>query len=137
MGAALDLPPDALRHAARRACSAGAPAHGPRPTDHFDQHTLWWRHERLHRAMLGDVPIHLAAIRDARDALEANFCTRVTDVLAGGDAADRAAIVAVGWADAMAIEDRWMAEIDAASPPGEAAYRASRVAMNRLAGVAA
>jgi hypothetical protein len=34
------------------------------------------------------------------------------------------------------VEDRWMAEIDAAVPPGEAAYRASWVEMNRLAGVA-
>jgi dipeptidase len=112
------------------------PAHGPRPSDRFDQHSLWWRHERLHRAMLGDFPIHLAAIRDERDALEADFHARVTDVLAG-DAADRAEIVAVCWAEAMAVEDRWLAEIDAASPPGEAAYRASWVEMNRLAGVAA
>jgi len=116
---------------------APPPSHGPRPTDHFDPRTLWWRNERLHRAMLGDFPIHLAAIRDERDALEANFRTRVMDVAAGGDAADRAEVVAACWAEAMAVEDRWMAEIDAASPPGEAAYRASWVEMNRLAGVAA
>jgi secernin len=116
---------------------APPPAHGPRPTDHFDPRTLWWRHERLHRAMLGDFPIHLAAIRDERDALEADFYTRVADVLAGGDAADRAEIVAVFWAESIAVEDRWMAEIDAASPPGDAAYRASWLEMNRLAGVAA
>ena len=30
------------------------PSHGPRPTDRFDPRTLWWLHERLHRAMLGD-----------------------------------------------------------------------------------
>ena len=29
------------------------PSHGPRPTDRFDARTLWWMHERLHRAMLG------------------------------------------------------------------------------------
>ena len=116
---------------------APPPAHGPRPTDHFDPLALWWRHELLHRAMLGDFPIHLAAIRDERDALEAEFHARVADVLAGGDAADRAEVVATCWQEAMAVEDRWMAEIDAAAPPGEAAYRASWVKMNRLAGVAA
>ena len=26
---------------------APPPAHGPRPTDHFDPRVLWWRHERL------------------------------------------------------------------------------------------
>jgi secernin len=116
---------------------APPPPYGPRPTDHFDPHTLWWRHERLHRAMLGDFPIHLAAIRDERDALEADFHARVTDVAADGDVADRAEIVAACWAEAMAVEDRWMAEIDAAPPPGDAAYRASWIEMNRLAGVAA
>jgi dipeptidase len=116
---------------------APPPPHGARPTDHFDPRALWWRHERLHRAMLGDFPIHLAAIRDERDALEANFQTRVTDVLSGGDTADRAQIVAACWQEARAVEDRWLAEIDAASPPGEAAYRASWLEMNRLAGVAA
>jgi secernin len=115
---------------------APPPVHGPRPTDHFDAHTLWWRHERLHRAMLGDFPIHLAAIRDERDALEADFYERVMDVAAGGDAADRAEVMATCWAEAMSVEDRWMAEIDAATPPGEAAYRASWVEKNRLAGVA-
>jgi len=115
---------------------APPPAHGPRPTDHFDPRVLWWRHERLHRAMLGDFPIHLAAIRDERDALEADFYVRVMDVAANGDAADRTEVVAACWAEAMSVEDRWMAEIDAAVPPGEAAYRASWVEMNRLAGVA-
>ncbi len=116
---------------------APPPAHGPRPTDHFDPRTLWWRHERLHRAMLGDLPIHLAAMRDERAALEADFYARVAEVLAGGDAADRAQVVAACWAEATAVEDRWLAELDAAAPPGEAAYRASWVEMNRRAGVAA
>lgn len=87
--------------------------------------------------MLGDFPIHLAAIRDERDALETNFQGRVADVLAGGNAADRAQVVAACWQEAMTVEDRWLAEIDAAVPPGEALYRASWIEMNRLAGVAA
>ena len=87
--------------------------------------------------MLGDFPIHLAAIRDERDAFETNFQGRVADVLAGGNAADRAQVVAACWQEAMTVEDRWLAEIDAAVPPGEALYRASWIEMNRLAGVAA
>jgi secernin len=113
------------------------PPHGPRPTDRFDPETLWWRHERLHRAMLGDFAIQLAAIRDERDALEAEFGARIAGVLDGGDAAARTEAVAACWRDAWATEDRWYAELDAAVAPGEAAYRASWVEMNRRAGVAA
>jgi dipeptidase len=114
---------------------APLPIHGPRPIDRFDPRTLWWRHERLHRAMLGDFAIQLAAIRDERDALEADFRARIASAL-DGDMADRAQAVAACWQDAQAAEDRWMAEIDAV-PPGDAAYRASWLDMNRLAGVAA
>lgn len=115
---------------------APPPPHGPRPTDRFDPRTLWWRHEQLHRAMLGDFSIYLAAIRDERDALEATFRARIAAVLDGGTPADRAQVVAACWEEAMATEDRWLAEIDTTAPPGEAAYRTSWLDMNRLAGVA-
>lgn len=43
---------------------------GPAPTDRFDEGTLWWRHERLHRAVLRD-PASLAPLfTPERDALE-------------------------------------------------------------------
>ena len=113
------------------------PDHGPRPTDRYDSKTLWWRHERLHRAMLGDFGLYLGAIRAERDALEADFRSRVRAVLEGGDAADQAGVVASCWQDAAAAEDRWLSEIDSTIPPGEADYRATWQEMNRLAGVAA
>ena len=113
------------------------PPHGVRPTDRFDPQAMWWQHERLHRAMLGDFPIHLAAICDERDAMEADFHERVTDVAANGDEVDRAAVIAACWEEALWVEERWMAELDAAAPPGEAEYRASWVEMNRRAGVSA
>lgn len=116
---------------------APPPPHGPRPTDRFDPATLWWRHERLHRAMLGDFGIYLAAIRDERDALEASFQARMAAVLDGGSTADRAQMIAACWEEALAAEARWLAEIDTSTPPGEAAYRTSWLEMNRLAGVAA
>lgn len=113
------------------------PSHGPRPTDRFDSATLWWRHERLHRAMLGDFAIYLAAIHQERDALEADFRTRIATVLNGGTGPDRAHVVQGCWDEAIATEDRWLLEIHGASPPGEAAYCTAWQEMNRLAGVAA
>jgi len=54
------------------------PPHGPSPTDRFDARTLWWRHERLHRAVLrrGFSKFH-DETRAERDALEAEFHARV------------------------------------------------------------
>jgi dipeptidase len=40
------------------------------PTDTYDAATLWWAHERLHRAVLEDYAARLAIYRDERDALE-------------------------------------------------------------------
>jgi secernin len=113
------------------------PSHGPGPTDRFDASTLWWMHERLHRAMLGDFGVYLASISAERDALEADFRVRVAAVLDGGDTADQAQVVAACWQDAIATEDRWLTEIHSAASPGDADYRRSWLEMNRLAGVAA
>jgi hypothetical protein len=43
---------------------------GPAPTDEFDPGTLWWRHERLHRAALTDPAHLLPAIVAERDDIE-------------------------------------------------------------------
>jgi secernin len=112
------------------------PAHGPRPSDRFGPHTLWWRHEQLHRAMLEEFPIHLAAIRAERDALEAAFRARIDGVVTDGTDSDRAQAVAECWADADITERRWLDELGAVEErvmrPG---YRASWREFNRLAGL--
>ena len=112
------------------------PAHEPRPTDRFEPRTLWWRHEQLHRAMLDDFPIHLAAMRAERDALEAAFRDRIAGVLADGNDADRAQTVAECWADADAAERRWLNEMGAkVAGATRAEYGASWREMNRLSGL--
>jgi secernin len=76
---------------------------GPDPTDRFDPRALWWRHERLHRAIAargGGLP---SAIADERDATERRW---VADPPAPADA----------FAEADALLDRWTAEVEA-SPP--------------------
>ncbi len=113
------------------------PVQGPHPSDRCDPATLWWRHEQLHRAMLPELPIHLAALRAERDALEEAFRNRIGEVLAGGGKADRTQVVAACWAEAEATERRWLAEL------GEAPvntlrpdYRAAWAGFDRLAGMA-
>jgi secernin len=47
---------------------------GPnRPKGTFDHHSLWWRHEKLHRAVLEDFSTRAEALREKRDALEKEF----------------------------------------------------------------
>lgn len=91
---------------------ASLPDHGAEPTDRYDAATLWWRHERLHRAALfTNFEVFLADIRAERDALEADFRARAAEVLAGGTTAERSLVVADCWTRASAMEDRWYARL--------------------------
>ncbi|MDR3510416.1 MAG: C69 family dipeptidase [Caulobacteraceae bacterium] len=89
----------------------GLPDQGPRPTDAYDGESLWWRHERLHRAALADFAGALAAIAPERDALEAGFRVRVDHALASGDPQARRRAVAACWREAEAAETRWRAAL--------------------------
>jgi dipeptidase len=53
---------------------------GPEPTGKFDEETLWWRHELLHRYVLRDYPSRLASYRDERNALEAKFIAQAREL---------------------------------------------------------
>ena len=52
---------------------AGLPDLGPQPTGTYDPHSLWWSHERLHRAVLRDYPHRLPQYAGERDVLESTF----------------------------------------------------------------
>ncbi|MBN8872363.1 MAG: hypothetical protein J0H67_05980 [Rhodospirillales bacterium] len=114
---------------------APLPPFGPAPSDRCDDGTLWWRHERRHRAMLAAFPACLDAIRSERDALEASFRDRVCAVLRGGATAARGAVVAACWAEAEAAERRWAAQTARFGAPVQPGYRDAWGEMNRLAGM--
>jgi dipeptidase len=52
---------------------AGLPDLGPEPDSTADDASLWWTHERLHRAVIRDYVTRMALYRAERDALEASF----------------------------------------------------------------
>lgn len=83
--------------------NAGLPDQGPTPTDQFDDATAWWRHERLHRAMLADFGAALRVVAPERDALEHRFIALID---AASDA-DLGAAVAQCWREAAEAETRW------------------------------
>jgi secernin len=68
---------------------AGLPDLGPEPTGTFDPNSLWWTHERLHRALIRDYPTRLPLYREERDALETHFLEKAGEVVASlGDSQD-------------------------------------------------
>jgi dipeptidase len=79
-----ELTPQGVRHfvtATAAPCTAlFKPVHvldplalGAQPRDHFDASALWWRHERLHRAVSRDPERLLPLFAEERDALEASW----------------------------------------------------------------
>jgi dipeptidase len=109
----------------------------PAPADRFDPATLWWRHERLHRAavMRGNFTTFIDDIRAERDAAEVEFRARISQVLNGGTAADRAQVVASCWAEALALENEWNARLRPVRSQNESPFVSGWTRMNRLAGL--
>jgi secernin len=46
---------------------------GPKPTEHFDPRSLWWKHELLHRRAMADFDHLVPEIRKDFDTLEKEF----------------------------------------------------------------
>jgi dipeptidase len=112
------------------------PDHGPPPTDRFDPRTLWWRHERMHRAALfGNYDRVLSEIAPERDTLEADFRSRVKEVLNGGTADERAQVVAHCWKMAHETEATWASRIEPMPLDTFAPYVSQWNRMNALAGM--
>lgn len=102
--------------------AAALPDFGPAPSDHYDGRTLWWRHERLHRAVLADYAGRLPLYAGARDRLEAQFVERVETLLArdAGPAA-ASALAREIWREAEAAEKQWLRLVLAVPPRAKAA----------------
>ncbi|WP_395647529.1 C69 family dipeptidase [Terricaulis sp.] len=92
-------------------------------TERYDANTRWWSHERFHRSVLKNYVTRAAAVASVRDALEADFVTRVR--------ADRNRVAAC-WRDADAAEQRWRT---APAAWQDNAYGQSWAEHDRLAGL--
>ncbi|MCC6213289.1 MAG: hypothetical protein IT376_00330 [Polyangiaceae bacterium] len=88
-------------------------AYGEPAPERADERSLWWRHERLHRAVLEDYEPRRARIEAARERLERELLA-ATDVAAAW-AAHHAAVV--DWAEAARA-------VPARPPLRDAAFRA-------------
>jgi dipeptidase len=112
------------------------PDQGPSPTDHFDEASLWWRHERLHRRALKDFPTALAAIAQQRDQTEAGFRSRIAAASEKGDV-ELAEAVRVCWREAEAIEADWSETVQRITRAGPSAIgKPAALAWARLSAAA-
>jgi dipeptidase len=53
----------------------------PRAEGEYDEETLWWRHEKLHRLVLMDYQKRLSTYRDERNQMEAEFLKNMRDLI--------------------------------------------------------
>jgi secernin len=86
---------------------------GPAPTDRDDPRTVWWRHERLHRAVLADPQVLLPRFTHERDRVESAW---IDDPPATVDA----------FATADELEARWTADVVGADQPDRRGLRLRR-----------
>ena len=108
---------------------------GPPPTDRYDDKSLWWRHERLHRKALADFPAAMALIAAERDALESGFRERMAQAWPNGPKAVDAAITAC-WREASAAEARWLTSMPPAARGSGSMGRSTALSWARLNAVA-
>lgn len=88
----------------------GLPDLGPPPRGYDDDgRSLWWRHERLHRATLVDYPTRSAAYRDERDELEVGLVAAVPSAAAAVARRRQATTTAFERVDE--AESRWLSRI--------------------------
>ncbi|HSN78114.1 MAG TPA: hypothetical protein VL334_23825, partial [Anaerolineae bacterium] len=109
---------------------------GPAPAGTYDPQTLFWRHERLHRAVLADYPARSAVLVAERDALEQEFVAGAL-AIANRPASERAEFVAESFRRADEAEARWLAQIDATPPRSRNGllYRRTWAGFDRAAGM--
>jgi secernin len=114
----------------------GLPDQGPRPTGRFDGEARWWRHERLHRAVLEDFAGRLADLAPERDRLERSFIARI-DQAAGADPTALRAAVEDCWREADVAEARWLGQLraPAKTTATRAGFRRSWARLNHVAGL--
>ena len=86
---------------------------GPAPTGHDDPRTLWWRHERLHRAVLADPGALLPRFTHERDRVEHRWVHEPPTTAEAFALADE-------------MEARWTADVVGAGQPDRRGGRLRR-----------
>ena len=87
------------------------PDFGPDPSGTYDSKSLFWSHERLHRATLQDYETRMPIFKHDRDTMEAEFIDGALKLLSKS-ARERGKYSADCLAKAMAAEAEWLKRVD-------------------------
>jgi secernin len=116
----------------------GLPDVGPEPTGVYDAESLWWAHERLHRAVIRRYKARLSAYAAERDALEAEFLAEASALarevgrLSADELSERqASLTASCFARAAEAAEAWRERV-LAIPVGRPLPRLFDLAWNRF-----
>ncbi len=90
---------------------ASLPDLGPDPAGTYDSKSLFWSHERLHRATLQDYETRIAAYQTDRDALEAEFVEGALK-MRDKSASERGKYSAECFARAAEAEAEWLQRVE-------------------------
>jgi len=83
---------------------------GPAPQGKYDDQSLWWRHEVLHRSVLQDYQTRLNQYKDERNQLEEEFLHEAQQVMSAS-CEERQAFTARCFQKAGLATDRWTEQV--------------------------
>lgn len=108
------------------------PPLGAEPASSYDSKSLFWSHERLHRAVLLNYPQRLAAYATDRDELERKF-TRGALELSKAPAKERAEFSAQCFREAAQAEEEWLKRVEKIPPRRKVLHESAWAGLNRKA----
>jgi secernin len=89
---------------------SGLPDIGPLSTGKYDNNTLWWRHEALHRMVIRDYPTRIELLRADRDEMEGAFIRTVRAVAEHGQS-ERGLFTRRCFSQAEEATQHWTAQV--------------------------
>ncbi|GAB1472442.1 dipeptidase [Chloroflexota bacterium] len=106
----------------------------PVPTHQADSNSLFWQHERLHRATLTNYPKRMQIYAAERDAMEKRFITEALK-LKSATAKERAEFSQACYAESRAAEADWLKRVEAAPKKNVSLYDLGWRGFNKKAGL--
>jgi dipeptidase len=89
---------------------SGLPDLGPTPTETYDQATLWWHHENLHREVLRDYVTRINVIQAELETLEKGFIAEA-EMIAETSCEERASFTQRCFDKAQRKQADWLLEV--------------------------
>ncbi|CAB1056113.1 FIG00768858: hypothetical protein [Olavius sp. associated proteobacterium Delta 1] len=91
----------------------GLPDSGPAPDGTYNDATMWWHHEKLHRAVLTDLPTRLGCYVEQRDELEKKWLDKAENI----SAQQQSELIQTAFRQARIETGEWIKHVQSVSAP--------------------